>query len=75
MTEDYKESFADDPVAQGGQSGPLESLVYPLHLSIHAHEKIYSLWCSRFGGFCRSSKDWAKERRLQADCSRLCPRL
>ena len=32
MTENYRESFADDPVVQGGQSGPLESLVYPLHL-------------------------------------------
>jgi hypothetical protein len=43
MTENYRESFADDPVAQGGQNGPLESLVYPIHLSIDAHEKIYSL--------------------------------
>jgi hypothetical protein len=26
MTENYRESFADDPVAQSGQSGPLEEI-------------------------------------------------
>jgi hypothetical protein len=44
MTENYRESFTDVPVAQDAQSGRRRgspaSLVYPLHLSLRGHEKI-----------------------------------
>jgi hypothetical protein len=68
MTENYGESFADIPVAQGGQSGPLESLVYPLHLSIDVHEKILLALMLAIRRFSRRGKDWTKGERLQPDC-------
>ena len=46
MTENCREFYADDPVVQGGQSGPLESLVYPLHLRYISARKLARFYAS-----------------------------
>ena len=46
MTENCKEFYADDPVVQGGQSGPLESLVYPLHLRYISARRLARFYAS-----------------------------